>query len=119
GGTKIHSKRATRIWIPTDTTGLSLSPLTNSAVAGADKSATFTATLVDQAANPKPGIAVTFNVLTGPNAGKTATVNTNNDGIATFTYFDTGGPGADIIEATFVNPSGQTIHSAHATQNWI
>lgn len=52
--------------------------------------ATVTAVAASTGGSPVPGATVNFLVLTGPNAGKSGSAVTNSDGIATFSYDDTG-----------------------------
>jgi hypothetical protein len=65
-----------------------------------------------------PGVTVTFNVTSGPNAGKTGSAITNASGQATFTYSDTGGAGTDNIVATFTDSTGAVHSSNTATKVW-
>jgi protocatechuate 3,4-dioxygenase beta subunit len=67
---------------------------------------------------PRGGVAVTFKVIAGPNAGATATAPTDAAGSATFTYLGSGGAGTDTIEATFVDSLGRTQRSNRATKEW-
>ena len=60
---------------------------------------------------PVPGATVQFEVLTGPNAGKTGQATTGANGEATFTYTDDGGPGRDTIQA-FIGTLGSNVVEA-------
>ncbi|MFL6115892.1 MAG: choice-of-anchor P family protein [Catenulispora sp.] len=60
-----------------------------------------TATVVDSSANPRPGINVTFTVLSGPDAGLTGQAVTDGSGQAHFTVSDTTVPGTDTVQAKF------------------
>ncbi len=70
---------------------------------------TVTATVSDVLGNPLPGVPVTFEVISGPNAGAAGicTVNadctTDANGQVSFTYNGAGGPGIDQIEACGVD----------------
>ena len=81
--------------------GVVLSPATATNPVGTTH--TVTATVVNAAGAPIPGKTVTFNVLTGPNAGATGTAVTNASGVATFTYTSNGSSGTDTIQASFIN----------------
>jgi hypothetical protein len=62
-----------------------------------------------------PGATVNFEVLSGPNAGKTGTGTTNASGQTSFTYTDTSAPphGTDTIQA-FIGALGSNI----VTKTW-
>jgi hypothetical protein len=79
-------------------TGIKLEPLTATNPVGG--SHTVTATVTDTGGSPQAGIAVTFTVPSGPNAGKTGVAVTDTSGHATFTYTDTGGAGTDHTSNT-------------------
>ncbi len=64
------------------------------------------------------GKLVTFNVISGPNTGKTGTGTTNAAGQATFTYTDTGGAGTDQIRASYTDSSGVLQTSNTALKVW-
>jgi hypothetical protein len=76
-----------------------LAPATGLSNPGPGMSHTVTATAESTSGAPVPGATVTFEVVTGPNAGTTGTAVTGADGKASFTYFDTGGSGTDTIQA--------------------
>jgi hypothetical protein len=80
------------------TTAMVTNPVTNPA-------GTHTVTAITTAANGNPiaGVTVTFNVISGPNAGATGSANTGANGQATFTYTDNGGAGDDQIRASVGN----------------
>jgi Big-like domain-containing protein len=83
---------------------------------------TLTATLTDQAGNPRPNVLVTFQV-TGANAGATGTCNpascqTDANGQVTFTYTGTTA-GQDQITACFTpQGGGSPVCSPQATKTW-
>ncbi len=84
---------------------------------------TLTATVADLLGNPQVGVPVTFTILSGPNVGAMGTVSpadgkTDSNGQVTFTYVGTA-VGTDMIEASYVNSQGQTVHSVPASMNWV
>jgi len=97
-------------------TTITLSPASASNVIGSTH--TVTATVKDLLGNPKPGIVVTFTVLSGPNAGTTGTATTNASGQASFTYTGAGGVGLDVIRACFINDLGAQVCSKRVTKEW-
>jgi hypothetical protein len=104
--------------------GITLNPPTATNTVGQNH--TVTAKLADLLGNPKPGILVTFSVVSGPNTatGGTCTVNadctTAANGEVSFTYVGDGGVGIDTIKACFTDPgSGQVICSQEVTKEWV
>jgi uncharacterized repeat protein (TIGR01451 family) len=101
--------------------GVALSP--QQATNPVGTSHTLTATVTDQAGNPRPNVLVTFTV-TGANAGAVGTCNpascqTDANGQVTFTYTGTV-TGQDGITACATPPSGGTpVCSAQATKTWV
>ncbi len=83
--------------------GIALSPATATNPVGGSHTVTA---LVTDLGTPIPGVLVTFNVISGPNAGTTGTATTDAAGQATFTYSDTGGAGTDVITASFTDARG-------------
>lgn len=79
---------------------------------------TLTATVQDSNGQPIVGRAVTFRVLSGPNANLMGTSNTNTQGQATFTYTSSV-TGTDTIEACFINSQQQEVCSNQVTKTWI
>jgi hypothetical protein len=78
---------------------------------------TVTAKVQDDSRAGVDGKAVTFTVVSGPNAGVTGNGVTNGIGECSLTY--TGNVvGNDVIEATFVDSTGKTITSNQATKKW-
>ncbi|MFA5910435.1 MAG: Ig-like domain-containing protein [Vicinamibacterales bacterium] len=88
-----------------------LSPATNTALYGGTH--TVTAKAESTGGTPVPGATVTFTILTGPNAGQSGTNTTGANGLATFTYTDTGGAGQDKIQATIGTLSSNIVEA-----NW-
>jgi uncharacterized repeat protein (TIGR01451 family) len=97
--------------------GITLSPASATNPVGG--SHTVTAKVQDDNGDPIANRVVTFDVTSGPNAGKTGTATTNASGQATFTYSDTGGAGTDTLVATFTDSTETTRTSNTATKTWI
>jgi hypothetical protein len=102
--------------------GINLTPPT--AVNQVGTNHTVLANVTDIQGNPQPGVAVTFTVLGGPNAGSGGVCSipactTDATGMVSFTYLGAGGIGIDTIQACFVNSSSATICSATVTSEWI
>lgn len=70
-------------------------------------------------ANPRVGVTVTFTITAGPNVGTTGTAVTDTNGVACFTYADTGGPGTDFIVASFATAAGTVISSPTVMKTWV
>jgi hypothetical protein len=72
--------------------------------------------------SPVVGVPVTFDVLSGPNAGKTGVSITGADGVAHFSYVGEPAPagiGVDVIVASYVDPrTGSTIESGQLLKFW-
>lgn len=71
--------------------------------------------------SPIPGLDVTINIISGPNAGNSATAITNSNGEVTYTYTSSqnlNGLGTDIIEACFVGPNGDKVCN-NASKYWV
>lgn len=107
--------------------GITISPLADSNEVGENH--TVTATLTDLLANPVPGILVSFEVTSGPNAGEVSDPNSgecaaNNDctsdanGQVSWTYTGSGGSGTDQIKACFIDQQSQEQCSQVATKEW-
>jgi hypothetical protein len=82
---------------------------------------TFTAKVQDNSGNPIASQAVTFTVLSGPNAGKTGTATTDANGDATFTYTGTvASTVPDTVQASFTDPNCTPVNatSNQATVTW-
>lgn len=102
--------------------GINLTPM--SAVNEVGQDHTVTANLSELSGTPKPGIVVTFEVLSGPNAGASGTCSANSDcttdasGNVSFTYAGTAGEGTDEIRACFTDMTGQHC-SQIAKKQWV
>jgi hypothetical protein len=81
--------------------GIKLDPPTASDPVGTSQ--VETATVVDTNGQPRSGITVAFNVLSGPDAGTTGSAVTNGSGQAQFTVTDNTGPGTDTVQASFTD----------------
>jgi len=97
---------------------INLSPTTATADIGTDHTVTAT---VDSDGIPAPGVLVTFEVNSGPNAGKVSNPNngecspnddctTDENGQVSWTY-SSRFPGTDIIAASYTDLSGRVIAS--------
>jgi len=80
------------------------------------ETATVTATLTNSCNEPLSGVAVNFQVTSGPNNGLPGTGVTDSNGQATFTYSSTQ-PGTDQLQASVTNPAG-TITSNPVKVTW-
>lgn len=78
-----------------------LTPAKDSNVAGKDH--TVVATVFDTAGDPMGGVPVDFQVLEGPNLGKSASATSDENGEATFTYEGALVLGTDTIQACVVD----------------
>ena len=101
--------------------GITLNP--PSATNPVGTSHTVTARLTDQLGNPLPGRSVTFQVVSGPNAGAGGTCNpascmSDANGEVRFTYISGGATGTDTIQACFTNNAGQQQCSQQVTKTW-
>lgn len=100
---------------------IALTPATNESELGTPgQTHTVTATVAAGSAGGVKDVPVTFTILAGPNAGKTATVATDASGQAVFTYTaqqHCPGLGTDRIQACFADSAG-TRACATATQTW-
>jgi hypothetical protein len=95
--------------------GVILTPVSASREVGAQH--TLTATAQDALGHLLQERSVTFEILSGPHAGSTATAATNAQGLAQFTYRGDRA-GTDTIVARFVNSEGKTQTSNTVTAEW-
>ena len=82
---------------------------------------TVTATVAAGIDGGVPGVAITFEILSGPNAGGTGDGTTDASGQAPFTYAaiqGLAGLGTDGIEACFIDDFGNEICDT-ATKEWV
>jgi methionine-rich copper-binding protein CopC len=98
---------------------ISLSPQTVTYTVGITLSHTVEATARDGRLQPVAGATVTFQVSSGPNAGRTGTAVTNAQGRASFTYPSNGTTGTDQIGASFVDPTGILQTAPPVVAIWV
>lgn len=96
--------------------GILLTPTDAENPVGTDH--TVTALVQDDDGDPVAGREVTFEVLSGPNAGLTAAETTDGDGEAAFT-FSSDEAGTDVVVARFVDSGGDTVTSNEARKTWV
>ena len=97
--------------------GIVLSPV--SATNDVGTSHTVTATVQDNTGNPIVGTLVTFEVISGPNAGVVGSSTiTDSNGQASMTYYGHT-EGTDTIVASFVNSQQVKVYSNEATKKWV
>ena len=99
---------------PIPASGISLAPPTQTVTVGSP--ATVTAKVVDISGTGRPGIAVTFKVMSGPDAPLSGpgTSPTDASGNASFT-FTCSAFGTDVVQASFVDTLGNTHFSNTVT----
>jgi len=93
GGNAILSNNVSSIWVAP--MAITLAPSTATTPIGSSYTATA---FVSTGGSPSSGAPVVFNVVAGPNAGKTQSATTDGTGHATFTYTSSS-IGTDVIEA--------------------
>lgn len=71
----------------------------------------FVATVTSFSGKAVPKIALTLRVLSGPDAGKTTTATTDNNGSANLSYNTGSVPGTDVVQATFSD--GLEVHKSN------
>jgi hypothetical protein len=101
---------------PIPASGITLEPPTQSHEAGT--TATVTAKVSDIEGVGKEGVSVTFEVTSGPNAGKTFTAPTGPSGEVNFTYTGSTTPGTDMLVASFVDELGHKHTSKSVEVIW-
>ncbi len=79
---------------------------------------TVTATVQDDAGAPVVNRTVTFEVISGPNAGNGGSTMTDADGKATFSYTSTVA-GTDVIRASFIDSRQEVRYSNEVTKEWV
>jgi Bacterial Ig-like domain (group 1) len=100
-------------WVVTQS--ITLEPATATNPVGAQHS--VTATVTDSLGKLVVNTDITIDVVTGPHAGKTATITSDSNGQASLTYTGTG-IGTDTITAKFVDNLGTTKTSRTVEANW-
>lgn len=96
-------------------------PAASNELGTAGQTHTVTAAVAAGPSGGVPGVAVSFSVTAGPNAGQSGSDTTDAGGEATFTYPATQGPaglGSDTIQACFTDSQG-TTSCASATKQWV
>ncbi len=108
---------------PSSYESLALTPSAPSVAPGG--SVTFTATFTNSSTSgtssstPISGASVSFNVSSGPDAGKTYTSTTNGLGVATYTYSNSGTPGTDSVSAGATDPSNGQVTIASSSIEFV
>ena len=101
---------AEKTWID-----IELTPKTAINAVGASHTVTATISGVNGGMS---GVPVSFEVVSGPNAGTNSSAITKSSGQASFTYAGNGGPGIDHIEACFTYDLGVTVCD-DAEKTWL
>jgi len=104
---------AAKVWVPLSAV-CSLAPVADTNQVGTAHSVVSTVLTNN---NPATGVTVHFEVVSGPNAGATASTLTDGGGQATFMYNSNGTPGTDALMATGI-VSGVSF-SCSATKVWV
>ncbi|HEX3528051.1 MAG TPA: carboxypeptidase regulatory-like domain-containing protein [Thermoanaerobaculia bacterium] len=112
GGT-IPSNQVTAVWVPT--AQIALTPATATQAVGTPYNAT--ATVTDGAGHALANVTITFQIASGPNAGKTASETTDATGKAIFTYTSTTA-GTDTLQASITLQGGSALTSNQVTAVW-
>jgi hypothetical protein len=112
GGT-ITSAPASVTWVPA--VHLALAPASAAQQVGTPYNATLTAT--DGAGQPLANLLVTFQITSGPNAGKMAQQTTGAGGQTLFSYTSTTA-GADTLAASVGIQGGGSLSSNPVTASW-
>ena len=116
--TVITSMPATRTWVIPE---IAVTPAPASRLL--DRPITLNARLALPDGTPVPGIPVTFEVVSGPNAGTEGVLEpgdgrTDADGRARFTYTGDGGTGVDVVRVSADVP-GLPIEAFETTVRWV
>ncbi len=91
----------------------------NITTAGAPGTASLTATVVNFAGGPLKNVSVQLVVLYGPDAAiKPMTKSTDATGKASFSLASSGGPGTDVVQASFVD-ANETHKSNRPYVTWL
>ncbi|MFQ5461077.1 MAG: S8 family serine peptidase [Phycisphaerae bacterium] len=114
-GTIRFSNTATATWAPGQ---LSLSPDGGTGNVRDDLTLTVTALQGAPPSNPIAGALVTFEAISGPNAGVLGTATTNGSGVASLTYTSADLAGTDSLRASFFD-AGATRFSNTVTHTWV
>jgi hypothetical protein len=79
---------------------------------------TFCATLATNVV-PRANVAVTFTIVSGPNAVTNFTTLTDSNGVACFTYYGNGGLGTDYVTASYMDGLDKVHTSGTVTKLWV
>jgi hypothetical protein len=85
---------------------------------GIATAASLTATVVDWRSTPLANVKVQLSVLTGPDQGRSVSGTTNKTGQTALTLNNRGGPGTDVVQATF-NDSLEVHKSNRPFVIWV
>jgi RHS repeat-associated protein len=112
-GGVIPSSTVTALWLPT--VQLALSPPSATQAVGTPYNATLLAT--DGSNQPVAGLTVTFQIASGPNAGKTARQTTGANGQTLYSYTSTAA-GTDTLTAGIGLQGGNALSATPVTATW-
>lgn len=112
GGT-IPSNQVTVAWVPT--AQIALTPVTSTNAVGTPYNAT--AQVTDGPGHALANVTVTFQIASGPNAGRTAQGTTDATGKILFTYTSTTA-GTDTLQASITLQGGSALTSNQVTAAW-
>ncbi len=112
-GGLIQSSSVTALWLPT--VQLALSPPSATQAVGTPYNATVLAT--DASNRPVAGLTVTFQIASGPNAGKTAKQTTGANGQTLYSY-TSATAGTDTLTASIGLQGGNSLSATPVTVTW-
>jgi Bacterial Ig-like domain (group 1) len=112
-GGVIPSSPVTALWLPV--VQLALTPPSATQAVGTPYNAILLAT--DGSSQPVAGLAVTFQIASGPNAGKTARQTTGGDGQTLYSYTSTAA-GTDTLTASVGLQGGNALSATPVTATW-
>ncbi len=112
-GGLIQSSSVTALWLPT--VQLALSPPSATQAVGTPYNATVLAT--DASNQPVAGLTVTFQIASGPNAGKTAKQTTGANGQTLYSY-TSATAGTDTLTASIGLQGGNSLSATPVTATW-
>ncbi|HYM49207.1 MAG TPA: hypothetical protein VET65_01425 [Candidatus Limnocylindrales bacterium] len=104
--------------VPAPPTRIKVDPATQDVNLSPPTAVTLTATVVDWKNGPIAGIKVQLTVLSGPDTKTSASGVTGRTGQVALTYKNTGGPGVDVVQATF-SDGLETHKSNRPFVNWL
>ncbi|HEY6324756.1 MAG TPA: carboxypeptidase regulatory-like domain-containing protein, partial [Thermoanaerobaculia bacterium] len=112
-GSLFQSSSVTALWLPI--VQLALSPPTATQAVGTPYNATLLA--IDGSNQPVAGLTVTFQIASGPNAGKTAQQTTGANGQTLYSYTSTAA-GTDTLTASIGLQGGTSLSATPVTATW-